>query len=185
MTSRATRTTTRRTAGGVAFFLVPAVLIWVSVAVYDKDFTNDATVTVRTSSVGNEMHENADVKLRGVVVGQVRNIAADGDGGRLTLAIQPDKLDRIPADVTAQMLPTTLFGGTVRRARPARRALHEDPRAGDVIPQDRSSNAIELEEVLDNVLPLLTAVKPEKLSATLNAVSTALEAAARSSATPS
>ncbi|GAA2971105.1 MCE family protein [Streptomyces drozdowiczii] len=174
MTSRATRTTTRRTAG-VAFFLVPAVLIWVSVAVYDKDFTNDATVTVRTSSVGNEMHENADVKLRGVVVGQVRNIAADGDGARLTLAIQPDKLDRIPADVTAQMLPTTLFGerfvALVPPAVPSTKTLG----AGDVIPQDRSSNAIELEEVLDNVLPLLTAVKPEKLSATLNAVSTALE----------
>nr|MDT0524413.1 MCE family protein [Streptomyces sp. DSM 41633] len=35
--------------------------------------------------------------------------------------------------------------------------------------------AIELEQVLDNVLPLLTAVKPEKLSATLGAVSQALE----------
>jgi phospholipid/cholesterol/gamma-HCH transport system substrate-binding protein len=48
-------------------------------------------------------------------------------------------------------------------------------RAGAVIPQDRSSNAIELEEVLDNVLPLLTAVKPEKLAATLGAVSQALQ----------
>ncbi|THA33323.1 MCE family protein [Streptomyces sp. A1277] len=174
MNSRATRTTGRRTAG-IAFFLVPAVLIWVSVAVYEKDFTHDATVTVRTSSVGNEMHDNADVKLRGVVVGQVRDIAADGDGARLTLAIKPDKLDRIPADVTAQMLPTTLFGerfvALVPPAVPSAKTLS----AGDVIPQDRSSNAIELEEVLDNVLPLLTAVKPEKLSATLNAVSTALQ----------
>ncbi|MEU2246499.1 MCE family protein [Streptomyces sp. NPDC019224] len=174
MTSRALRTTTRRTAG-VALFLVPAVLIWVSVSVYEKDFTDDATVTVRTSSVGNEMHENADVKLRGVVVGQVRNISADGDGARLTLAIEPDELDRIPADVTAQMLPTTLFGerfvALVPPPVPSTRTLG----AGDVIPQDRSSNAIELEQVLDNVLPLLTAVKPEKLSATLNAVSTALQ----------
>lgn len=174
MSSRVTRTTGRRTAG-IAFFLVPAVLIWVSVAVYEKEFTHDATVTVRTSSVGNEMHDNADVKLRGVVVGQVRAIAADGDGARLTLAIKPDKLDRIPADVTAQMLPTTLFGerfvALVPPLVPSAKALS----AGDVIPQDRSSNAIELEEVLDNVLPLLTAVKPEKLSATLNAVSQALQ----------
>ncbi|MFF1832629.1 MCE family protein [Streptomyces sp. NPDC058231] len=167
--------TARHRIAGVAFLLVPAVLVWVSVSVYEKDFTHDATVTVRTGSVGNEMHDNADVKLRGVVVGQVRTISADGDGARLTLAIDPDQLDRIPADVTAQMLPTTLFGERFVALVPPRTPSAQTLRAGAVIPQDRSSNAIELEEVLDNVLPLLTAVKPEKLSATLTAVSQALE----------
>ncbi|MFI6725857.1 MCE family protein [Streptomyces sp. R-74717] len=167
--------TVRRRLAGVSFLLVPAVLVWVSVAVYNKDFTHDATVTVRTGTVGNEMHDNADVKLRGVVVGQVRNIAADGDGARLTLAIQPDKLDRIPADVTAQMLPTTLFGERFVALVPPEIPSAQSLNAGAVIPQDRSSNAIELEQVLDNVLPLLTAVQPQKLSATLTAVSQALE----------
>lgn len=174
MNPRTTQSTRRRLAG-VAFLLVPAVLIWVSVAVYDKEFTDDATVTVRTGSVGNEMHDNADVKLRGVVIGQVRNIAADGEGARLTLAIKPDKLDRIPSDVTAQMLPTTLFGERFVALVPPAVPSAQTLRAGAVVPQDRSSNAIELEEVLDNVLPLLTAVQPEKLSATLNAVSQALQ----------
>ncbi|MCT6779126.1 MCE family protein [Streptomyces sp. CS7] len=169
-----TRTIRRRLAG-VTFLLVPAVLVWVSVSVYEKDFTDDATVTVRTGSVGNEMHTNADVKLRGVVIGQVRSIATDGDGARLTLAIDRDKLGQVPADVTAQMLPTTLFGARFVALVPPRIPTATTLRAGAVIPQDRSSNAIELEQVLDNVLPLLTAVKPEKLSATLNAVSQALE----------
>ncbi|NED87484.1 MCE family protein [Streptomyces sp. SID11233] len=173
MSNRTTHSTRRRLSG-VAFLLVPALLIWVSVAVYNKDFTDDATVTVRTGSVGNEMHDNADVKLRGVVIGQVRDISADGEGARLTLAIQPGKLDRIPADVTAQMLPTTLFGERFVALVPPAVPSADSLRAGAVIPQDRSSNAIELEEVLDNVLPLLTAVQPEKLSATLNAVSQAL-----------
>ncbi|MFD9599616.1 MCE family protein [Streptomyces sp. NPDC059970] len=167
--------TVRRRLAGVSFLLVPAVLVWVSVAVYNKDFTHDATVTVRTGTVGNEMHDNADVKLRGVVVGQVRDIAADGDGARLTLAIQPDKLGRIPADVTAQMLPTTLFGERFVALVPPEIPSAQSLKAGAVIPQDRSSNAIELEQVLDNVLPLLTAVQPQKLSATLTAVSQALE----------
>ncbi|WP_438948457.1 MCE family protein [Streptomyces atratus] len=165
----------RRRLAGVSFLLVPAVLVWVSVAVYNKDFTHDATVTVRTGTVGNEMHDNADVKLRGVVVGQVRTIADDGDGARLTLAIQPDKLDRIPADVAAQMLPTTLFGERFVALVPPEIPSAQSLKAGAVIPQDRSSNAIELEQVLDNVLPLLTAVQPQKLSATLTAVSQALE----------
>lgn len=170
-----TAQTVRRRLAGVAFVLVPALLVWLSVAVYEKEFSDDVTVTVRTGSVGNEMHDNADVKLRGVVVGQVRDIAADGDGARLTLAIRPGRLGRIPADVTAQMLPTTLFGerfvALVPPPVPSVRTL----RAGDVIPQDRSSNAIELEEVLSNVLPMLTAVQPQKLAATLNAVSQALQ----------
>ncbi|MFJ1546305.1 MCE family protein [Streptomyces sp. NPDC088246] len=167
--------TVRRRLAGVSFLLVPAVLVWVSVAVYNKDFTHDATVTVRTGTVGNEMHDNADVKLRGVVVGQVRNIEADGDGARLTLAIQPGKLGRIPADVTAQMLPTTLFGERFVALVPPEIPSVQSLKAGAVIPQDRSTNAIELEQVLDNVLPLLTAVQPQKLSATLTAVSQALE----------
>lgn len=174
MRTSSTRTVRRRLAG-VTFLLVPAVLVWVSVSVYEKDFTDDATVTVRTGAVGNEMHDNADVKLRGVVIGQVRSIATDGDGARLTLAIDRDKLDQVPADVTAQMLPTTLFGARFVALVPPRIPTGSTLRAGAVIPQDRSSNAIELEQVLDNVLPLLTAVKPEKLSATLNAVSQALE----------
>ncbi|GHF48995.1 MCE family protein [Streptomyces sp. NRRL_ISP-5395] len=174
MRTSSTRTARRRLAG-VTFLLVPAVLVWVSVSVYQKDFTDDATVTVRTGSVGNEMHTHADVKLRGVVIGQVRSIATDGEGARLTLAIDRDKLGRIPADVTAQMLPTTLFGARFVALVPPRIPTGSTLRAGAVIPQDRSSNAIELEQVLDNVLPLLTAVKPEKLSATLNAVSQALE----------
>ena len=170
----ATRTVRRRLAG-VAFLLVPAILVWVSVSVYEKDFSDDATVTVRTGAVGNEMHDNADVKLRGVVIGHVRHITTDAKGAELTLAIEPGRLGRIPADVTAQMLPTTLFGERFVALVPPRVPSARTLRAGAVIPRDRSSDAIELEEVLDNVLPLLTAVKPEKLSATLSAVSQALE----------
>ncbi|MEU8708893.1 MCE family protein [Streptomyces sp. NPDC048565] len=170
-----TAQTVRRRLAGVAFVLVPALLIWLSVSVYRKDFTHDATVTVRTTSVGNEMHDNAEVKLRGVVIGEVRDIESEGDGARLTLAIEPDRLGRVPADVTAQMLPTTLFGERFVALVPPSVPSAQTLEAGAEIPQDRSSNAIELEEVLDNVLPMLTAVKPEKLAATLNAVSQALE----------
>ncbi|WP_405806569.1 MCE family protein [Streptomyces sp. NBC_01187] len=167
--------TLRRRLAGVVFLLVPALLIWLSVAVYDKQFTDEADLTVRTSQVGNEMHVNADVKLRGVVVGQVREIDSDGEGARLRLALQPGKLDGIPADVTAQMLPTTVFGQRYVALVPPRNSTGEAIRAGATIPQNRSRNAIELEQVLDDLLPTLTAVQPHKLSATLTAVSQALE----------
>ncbi|MFC5804632.1 MCE family protein [Streptomyces formicae] len=176
MSGRAAAATVHRRLAGVVFLLVPALLVWLSVAVYDKEFTDDATVTVLTGSVGNEMHANAEVKLRGVVIGEVRSIRTDGDGARLTLAIDRDQMGRVPADVTAQMLPTTLFGERfVALVPPAGGATSEALRSGATIPQDRSGNAIELEQVLDNLLPLLTAVQPEKLSATLTAVAQALE----------
>ncbi|MFF8640699.1 MCE family protein [Streptomyces sp. NPDC015345] len=167
--------TVRRRLAGVVFLVVPALLVWLAVAVYDKRFTDSAPVVVETGSVGNEMHLGAEVKLRGVVVGEVREIDATDDGARLTLALRPNTLARIPADVRAQMLPTTLFGerfvALVPPASPSARPLA----AGAVIPQDRSANAVELQQVLDDVLPMLTAVQPQKLSATLSAVAQALE----------
>ncbi len=168
-------TVLRTRLAGIVFLLVPALLIWLSIAVYNKDFTDSDAVTVETGSVGNEMHLGAEVKLHGVVLGEVRGIDATETGARLTLALEPGARDHIPDDVTAQMLPTTLFGeryvALVPPAQPSARMLP----AGAVIPQDRSANAIELQQVLDNVLPMLTAVQPQKLSATLSAVSQALE----------
>ena len=70
----------RRRLIGVVFLLVFALLVWLSVALYNKQFTPAVTVTLYTGSVGNEMHPGADVKVRGVQVGQVRQISAAGTG---------------------------------------------------------------------------------------------------------
>ncbi|MFD8010706.1 MCE family protein [Streptomyces sp. NPDC058955] len=167
--------TLRRRSAGVVFLLVPALLAWLAVAVYEKRFTDSDPVTIETGSVGNEMHLGAEVKLRGVVVGEVRAIDATGDGARLTLALRPGALGHVPSDVRAQMLPTTLFGERFIALVPPANPSPEPLAPGAVIPEDRSGNAVELQQVLDDVLPLLTAVQPQKLSATLSAVSQALE----------
>ncbi|MGW8761041.1 MCE family protein [Streptomyces sp. NPDC055815] len=167
--------TVRRRFAGVVFLLVPALLASLAVAVYDKRFTDSDPITVETGSVGNEMHLGAEVKLRGVVIGEVRAIDATDGGARLTLAMRPGTLRHVPSDVRAQMLPTTLFGERFVALVPPATPSAQPLGPGDVIPEDRSSNAVELQQVLDNVLPLLTAVQPQKLSATLSAVSRALE----------
>lgn len=174
MSSPRGETLSRRFAG-VVFLLVPALLVWLAIAVYDKQFTDSAPITVETGSVGNEMHPGAEVKMRGVVIGEVRSIEATGTGARLTLAMHPGTLGRVPSDVRAQMLPTTLFGERFVALVPPPAPSAEPIGAGAVIPEDRSSSAVELQQVLDNVLPMLTAVQPQKLSATLSAVSRALE----------
>ncbi|MBA9004313.1 MCE family protein [Thermomonospora cellulosilytica] len=168
-------TTTGRRLLGLVFLLVMALLLWFSVAIYQKRFTPAEMVTLHTGATGNEMHRNADVKLRGVVVGQVREIESTGTGARLTLAFKPGMLEHVPANVTAQMLPTTLFGQRYVALIPPAQPAADTLRPGAVITQDRSQNAVELEQVLQNVLPLLTAVKPERLAATLTALADALE----------
>ncbi|WP_432064890.1 MCE family protein [Streptomyces sp. C10-9-1] len=167
--------TLRRRLAGVVFLLVPVLLARLAVAVYDKEFSDDATVTVLAGPVGNELRRGAEVKLRGVVVGEVRAVATDGRGARLTLALRREALARVPAGVTARMLPTTLFGARhVALVEPGGAATARRLAPGDTIAQDRTASAIELEQVLDGLLPLLTAVKPEKLAATLTAAADAL-----------
>ena len=95
---------------GVAFLAVIGLLIWLSLALYNKQFTAVDMVTLHTGSVGNEMHPGGQVLVRGVQVGEVRSITADGSGAVLRLAIQPGMVSRLPANVTAVMVPTTLFG---------------------------------------------------------------------------
>ncbi|WP_243717132.1 MCE family protein [Actinomadura darangshiensis] len=164
-----------RRLAGVAFLLVPVLLIWLSVAVYDKAFTKVSWVTLETASAGSEMRPHADVKLRGVVVGEVREISSDGGVATLKLAIEPDKVELLPRNVSAQLLPTTLFGARFVALIPPARPSPARLTGGSVISQDRSANAIELQRVLDTLYPLLTAVQPAELAATLTAVSQALD----------
>lgn len=165
----------RRRATGMVFLLVLALLAWLSVALYQKQFTPVAMVTLYTSSAGNEMNPGAEVMVRGVQVGEVRQITADGSGARLELAIDPGVVGGLPANTSAEMLPTTLFGeryvDLIPPANPSPQMLAN----GSVISQDRSGDALELERVLNNLLPLLSAVEPDKLALTLNALAQGLQ----------
>ncbi|MEU5884815.1 MCE family protein [Spirillospora sp. NPDC047279] len=165
----------RRRLAGVVFLLVPVLLVVLSMAVYDKRFTRVSMVTLHAASTGNSLHQYADVKLRGVTVGEVREIRANGSGATLRLAIHPDKVRMLPSNVSAQMLPTTLFGQRYVALIPPLRPSPQRLVAGSVISQDRSSNSIELQQVLDDMLPLLTAIEPAKLSFTLSAIAQALD----------
>ncbi|MCC8244425.1 MCE family protein [Saccharothrix luteola] len=159
---------------GVVFIAVIALFLSVTVAMYNDAFTEVVKVTLKTDRVGNQLLVDSDVKVRGMIVGQVKDIRTSGDGAELELALEPEQVRHIPANVSARLLPKTLFGERyVHLVLPDER---EDPLTdGAVIEQDRSSSAIELERVLDDLMPVLQAVQPEKLATTLTAMSQALE----------
>jgi virulence factor Mce-like protein len=164
----------RRLAAGVAFLAVLALLISLSVALYTKAFTPVVKVALKTDRVGNQLSTHADVKLRGIRVGEVRRIRSSGEGATIELALSTDKAHLIPSDVSAQLLPKTLFGEKEVDLIAAEDSTARPIRAGDVITQDRSKTSIETERVLNDFLPLLQSLKPAQLSLTLNALSTGL-----------
>jgi len=159
---------------GIVFLVVLALLVGLAIASFQKRFTPVVMVTLETDRLGSQLQESSDVKLRGLLVGEVRHVEATPTGARLELALQPDEVAKIPSNVSARLLPKTLFGEryvdlvtATSNARPIE--------AGDTIPQDRSRVSIELETVLDNLYPLLRTVQPAKLATTLNALSTTLD----------
>ncbi|MET8845612.1 MCE family protein [Amycolatopsis sp. NPDC004625] len=173
------RRDTRRKAGvrtaGVLFLVVMGVLVTLSIKVYDKDFVTTVPVTLKASRIGNQLSPGGQVKARGVLVGEIREVRATPQGAEIALALEPGKVGMLPRNVSALLVPKTLFGERyVQLSIPdGVRAPHLA--AGDVIEQDHSANAVELERVFDNLLPVLQAVQPQKLATTLTAVSTALE----------
>ncbi|MEH0841229.1 MCE family protein [Micromonospora sp. CPCC 205711] len=161
---------------GIVFIVVLTAALTASVLQYRKAFTPVAWVTLRADRTGLQLSQGADVKVRGVVVGEVRSVGTEGSGATIRLALDPRTTPRIPADVGARLLPKTLFGERyVELVPPPGRDAAPPIRNGAVITQDRSRTAVELERVLDQALPLLQAVRPDQLAATLGAISTALE----------
>ncbi|MFF4571938.1 MCE family protein [Streptomyces sp. NPDC001410] len=163
---------------GIAFIAVLALLLSLAVAVYRQAFTPVVRITLEADSLGNQLDPRADVKLRGLLVGEVREVHADGTKATLDIALKPEYVRFIPADVHARLLPKTLFGEKyVDLVAPARSA-HSSARpirAGDVITQDRTKVGIEVQQLMNDLLPLLRTVRPGELNATLSAFATALE----------
>lgn len=161
---------------GLVFLVVSALFFALMIGFYQKAFTPFVSVTLNTDRVGNQMSEGADVKARGVVVGEVRSVESDSGHAKLELGLNPAMAANIPPEVSARLLPKTLFGERyVALGIPENSSPDERISAGDVITQDRSESAMEVEKVLDDLLPLLQAVQPQKLATTLNAVSQAVE----------
>lgn len=158
---------------GAGFIVLLVGLLTLSVLTYKKTFTAVDWVTLHADHTGMQLSEGADVKLHGVIMGEVRSIEADGERATLRLALDPALRDRIPADVTARLLPKTLFGERYVALIPS--SAGPPIKDGAVIEQDRTTAAIELERVLDNALPLLQAIKPEKLAAVLGALAYGLD----------
>lgn len=165
----------RRRLLGLTFVAILVAGVALSVLSYTKTFEPAVRVTLRTNEIGLQLNDGADVKLRDVVVGRVDSIRTDGRGASMVLALQPDKVSFVPANVNARLLPRTLFGERYVALVPPPDAAGRAIREGAVIGQDRSTTAIELEQVLDHSLALFRKIDVDNLAAILSAIAKAVE----------
>ncbi len=159
---------------GVLFLALLLLGVWLTYAVFTKKFADYEEVTLKTSTIGLQLPNRADVKVRGVIVGEVlESRAGDRDGAEITIGLYPDKVGVVPANVTGSIVPKTLFGEKYVSLVVPDAGPSGTIRAGATI--DRTEVSVELEEVLSDLYPLLTTVQPGQLNMTLTALATALE----------
>ena len=171
------RTTWRNVIQGVVFLVIVSMLTGLTILKFQrKIFSPDeipATLVVGTA--GTQLGSDADVKVRGIVVGRVAEQSSDGQNATLSLRILKDKVQFVPRNVKARILPKTLFGEKfVDLVIPPGGAATQRLQPGDEIPRDTSAEAIEVERVLADLFPLLRAVQPEQLNAALTAIADGL-----------
>src|SRR5690606_16693629 len=142
-------------------------------AAFSKLFVSDVPVVIRSTGVGLQLNPNADVKLRGVIVGRVEDITAENGEAVIHLALDPDQRELIPADVQAFIVPKTLFGEKYVDLQPVPHSTGEAIEPGDEIVQ--AALPTEVESLLNDLDPLLTALDPRDLSYVLTALSEALD----------
>ena len=158
---------------GVVFIGLLVLGVWLVNAVFTQKFVDFERVSLTTDTAGLNLPARADVKGWGVIVGQVTKMESANDGASLELGIEPDKIDQIPGNVTAAILPKTLFGEKYVELNIPEDASSKPLEGGDRIEQ--TDLPIEVEKVLNDLYPLLRTVQPAELNYTLNALANALE----------
>jgi virulence factor Mce-like protein len=168
----------RRPFQGLVFLVVIGMLVGLTVLKFQRKIfsPDEIPATLVVDKAGTQLGSDADVKVRGIVVGRVSNQEADGDRATLTLRILEDKVEFVPRNVKARILPKTLFGEKfVDLVIPADGGDAERIQSGQEIPQDTSREALEVERVLGDLFPLLRTLEPEKLNAALTSIAEGLQ----------
>ncbi|HEX2894072.1 MAG TPA: MCE family protein [Marmoricola sp.] len=165
----------RLVVAGIAFMAAVALLIAGSIAIYQKVFTPVTMVTVKADRAGLQLPKYGDVRIHGVLIGQVRSVTQDGHEAVIKLGLDPHQARDIPDNVSVEIRPTTLFGqkyvSLVDPAQPSSTPLRD----GSVIPASRVTTNTELQQVLATLFPLLRSIRPGDLNSTLYALATALQ----------
>lgn len=157
---------------GVGLVLVVVAAFGLTAALYTRAFADPAEITLQTSRAGLVMDAGNKVKMRGVEIGRVGAVEPVGDGVELTLEIDEDELDRIPAGVVGEIRSTTVFGAKyVELVAPA--GASQGPLADGAVIR-ASGVTTEINTVFDGLDRVLDGVDVASLNSTLTVLARTL-----------
>jgi phospholipid/cholesterol/gamma-HCH transport system substrate-binding protein len=151
----------------LVLILAIVAIVWLTASLFSGSFKSFVPVTLTSDRAGLVMESGGKVKLRGVQVGRVSQIAGGQDPVRLKLEIFPDQVKYIPANVEAEIKATTAFG-----AKYVNLIYPDDPSprrisAGTVLKSRNVST--EVNTVFQNLVGVLNKIDMAKLNAVLSA----------------
>lgn len=149
-----------------------AAIVAVALTMFAGGFTSTVPLTVTSTRSGLVMEPDAKVTMRGVEVGRVASIEHTPAGAVLHLDMQPGQMQLIPSNARVAIESTTVFG-----AKFVDIVVPDDPSSvpmqeGAVIAADNVT--VEFNTVFEHLSDVLAQIQPEKLNATLGALSEAL-----------
>lgn len=161
---------------GVVALVVVALALGFTFLRAGGAFSDDPEVTTSLTNVGGSLIEGSDVKMKGALVGRVKSI--DPADGRVdvVLSFDKDSIGHIPANVTARVLPATVFGTSfIDLTVPHGQKPSGELEADDTIAEDLSKPTIELQQALDDIDALVKALGPAELASAIGSAATALD----------
>ncbi len=164
-----------RPLAGLAAIIAGLLLAATAVAMFQGRTTDTVPLTVMSNRAGLVMNVDAKVKLLGVPVGgRVANIDSHTDGSAVIhLEMDLAELERIPANVRVDIASTTIFGAKSVELLPPDNPSPQHLKPGQVLDADHVT--IEIDSIFEQLTAVLSKIQPEKLNATLGAMSTALD----------
>lgn len=147
-------------------------LIAMTALLFSGSLRTFVPITLVSDRAGLVMENGAKVKLRGVQVGEVGSIDADGGLASLHLNMYPDPFQYLPANVEAEIKATTAFG-----AKYVDLIVPDGESGGALKPGSvlRSRNVtVEVNTVFENLQSVVQAIDPAKLNSVLSAVAESL-----------
>ncbi|KIA61714.1 MlaD family protein [Nocardia vulneris] len=165
---------------GVGGLVVFAVVLAFLMGRYTGYFVDKVNVVANLTTTGDGLPEKADVKFRGVLVGEVSDVevAAKGELQKVQIEMKPEFAKGVPSNVTARVVPSNLFAVTSVELvfnGPADQFLRE----GSVIEEDRSAGTLALQDTLTTVRNILDRIDPMQFGRVLGTLSQALDGSGR------
>jgi len=158
-----------RPLAGLLTVLAIIGVVALAIGLFRASFTKTVPLTVLSPRAGLVMNPDARVKMRGVQVGKVVSIDNRPDGtAALHLAMDPGQMHLIPANVTANIASSTVFGSKFVELVPPPSPSANAVQPGQVV--DAEHVTVEINTVFEQLVNVLDKIDPAKLNETLGAI---------------